>query len=272
MKKLYFQDLKLIGYGTSCDEKNRKRMLANPLTNDECKEVLTKNQEFAEKNKFYTTYVESKIDEDGRARCEYKQYGTQAAPGRLSSTSVMWGSGMNLQNQPQAAQPMFIADKGYSLLYYDLKQAEAKIVAHIWNVKGLIEIFDKAAKDPTVDVHRSSASKIFKLPYEEIPSFDRYTLGKNTDDPHMDGRITKRFLGKKCVHGLNYRMGIEELATQTGISISDARQAYMRYHSAFPEIQEGWDETIYRVKRDKMLFTPKGRRMIFLEAITDSLS
>ena len=182
----------------------------------------------------------------------------------------MWGSGTNLQNQPQRAQSMFIADEGYGLLYFDLKQAEAKVVAYGWNVKKLKEAFELCAKDPTKDVHRMNASNIFKVPYDQIPSFDRHVYGKTTDDPKMDSQITLRYLGKRCVHGLNYRMQVDRLAQTTGISLEMAREAYTSYHASFPEIQQAWKKTIDEVKNTKMLFNFMGRRLFFLEAINEN--
>lgn len=259
MRKLYFDKLGLVGRGTSTNAYNRERMKNNPNTSEEARELLLMIDKIKEEDKFLSTYANSRLDPDGRMRCEYKQYGTQQAPGRLSSTGTMWGSGMNLQNQPHRAYPMFIADDGYILSYFDLRQAEAKVVAYIWGVQGLIETFRRAETELGFDVHRGNASRIFKLPYEDIP----------TKDYDEDFKPTKRFLGKKCVHGLNYRMQAPRLAEECDISLNNAFAAFASYHRAFPEIQVGWKDTIDRVRTDRMLFTPLGRRMIFLETINE---
>jgi len=259
MQKLYFDKLGLVGRGLSTNETNRDRMRNHPSTTNEVRELLTMIDKIKKEDKYLSTYVTSRIDEDGRIRCEYKQYGTQEAPGRLSSTGTMWGSGMNLQNQPHRAYPMFIADDGYMLSYFDLRQAEAKVVAYIWNVQGLIDTFKRAETEQGFDVHRGNASRIFKLPYEDIP----------TQDYDTDFKPTRRFLGKKCVHGLNYRMQAPRLAEECNIPLNQAYEAFASYHRAFPEIQKGWEDTISRVREDRELYTPLGRRMIFLEQITE---
>lgn len=251
--QLFFTHLRLVGRGFSTDADNRKRMLAHPRTSLEARRVLTSLNDFAEENKFLTTYAEMGVDEDGRARCEYKQYGTQSAPGRLSSTKVMWGSGMNFQNQPDRAKCMFVADDGTKFIYFDLSQAEARIVAEIWNVTGLLENF-ALARDKGIDVHRANAARIFRVHIDDIPKEDRFP----------DGTVTKRFLGKRCVHGLNYRMGPQKLADVCGIPLHQAEDAYRSYHQAFPEIRQGWDNTIKEVYRTKQLYTPLGRRLKFL--------
>lgn len=248
----------------SMDAGNRQRLLDMPTLDDKVREMLLTLGEYAAEQKFLGTYVEMKVDEDNRIRCDYKQTGVRSAPGRLSSSSTLWGSGTNLQNQPERAQKMFIADEGYEFSYTDGSQAEARIVARVANVRGLLENFERAASEQGFDVHRANAARIFKKPYEEIPSFDRHRYGETTDDPKMDGAITLRFLGKRCVHGLNYRMGPEKLADVCGISRAQANEAYYSYHRAFPEIKRWWQTTLEQVRRYRELRTPLGRRLLLL--------
>jgi uracil-DNA glycosylase family 4 len=258
VKELYFDRLKLVGRGRSTDEANRRRIIENPTTTPRCITLVKLHSEYKKVKKFHSTYATSGVDEDNRFRCEWKQYGTQKAPGRLSSGHNMWGTAQNLQNQPQQAYPMFRADDGYMFSYFDLSQAEARIVAYQWRVQALIENFERAASEG-IDVHRANASRIFQVSYEDIPTIDRDEAGSPTT----------RFLGKKCVHGLNYRMAPLRLAEECGIPLSQGYEAYTAYHRAFPEIRAAWDDTIRRVRTEKMLFTPLGRRMIFMERLDE---
>tara|TARA_B100000131_G_scaffold321531_1_gene372506 strand:+ start:2601 stop:5027 length:2427 start_codon:yes stop_codon:yes gene_type:complete len=256
---LFFTKLGLIGRGASTNSANRQRMREHPRTSPQASRMLDILDEYKSEHKFLSVYATMTIDEDHRIRCEWKQFGTQSAPGRLSSASVMWGSGANLQNQPSRAYPMFIADDGYMFTYFDLSQAEARVVAYQWNVQGLIDTFEQASEDSSYDVHRGNAARIFKCSYDEIPKVDR----------NKDGSITRRFLGKRCVHGLNYRMQAQKLAEVCQIPLMQAHEAYSAYHQAFPEIQKAWADTVKTVHTERMLFTPMGRRMIFLERIHD---
>ena len=260
MRTLLFDKLKLVGRGASTNKENRDRMKVHSRTTEKHIEILNGINHYAVEKKFYSTYAMSRSDDDGRFRCEYKQFGTQKAPGRLSSSGTLWGSGGNLQNQPQRAYPMFIADKDYMFSYFDLKQAEAKVVAYLWQVQGLIESFKRAETDNSFDLHRGNAAAIFKCEYEEVPAYDR----------DENGDITLRFLGKRCVHGLNYRMQPQRLADTCNIPYSQANEAYSSYHKAFPEIRRAWDNIIQGVREDKKLYSPLGRRMIYLSRITDS--
>ena len=257
--ELFFNYLGLVGRGSSTNKENRQRMYDNVRTTPEQKELLVHLDDYLREHKFYSTYVTQKADKDGRIRCEYKQFGTQSAPGRLSSSKVMWGSGMNLQNQPHRAYPMFICDEGYMFSYFDLKQAEAKVVAYIWNVQGLIDNFKRAEQEDGFDVHRGNAARIFKCDYNEVPA----------GDWDNDLRPTIRYLGKRCVHGLNYRMQAPKLASVCGIPVQQGYEAFASYHRAFPEIQLGWEATIKAVREERMLFTPLGRRLIWLERLTE---
>jgi uracil-DNA glycosylase family 4 len=259
LSELFFSYLGLVGRGSSTNKENRQRMCDNVKTTPEQKELLIHLDDYLKEHKFYSTYATMKVDPDKRIRCEYKQFGVQSAPGRLSSSKVLWGSGMNLQNQPHRAYPMFIADEGYMLSYFDLRQAEAKVVAFLWGVRGLIENFRRAETEEGFDVHRGNASRIFKCDYEEVPSYDR----------EDDGSVTTRYLGKRCVHGLNYRMQAPKLAEVCGIPIQQGYEAYASYHRAFPEIQQGWAGVIQEVRETKTLFSPLGRRLIWLERLTE---
>lgn len=256
MNELFYDKLKLPSSGgKSIDVTNRTRLLALPTLPDKVGELLQLFNKYAQENKFLGTYAKMEIDEDDRIRCVYKQTGVQSAPGRLSSEATLWGSGSNLQNQPTRAQKMFIADEGYEFSYTDGSQAEARVVAVLWKVKGLLENFELARSRSGFDVHRANAARIFKKPYEQIPEYDR--------DPVTDAP-THRFLGKRCVHGLNYRMQPAKLAETCEISMGQASEAYFSYHRAFPEIKQAWSATIEEIRRNGMLFTPLGRRLILL--------
>ena len=261
LKGLLFDVMHLVGRGKSTNEANRKRMRTHPKTTEKAIRVLNALDKLKHETKFHSTNIKADVDSDNRFRCEYKQFGTQSAPGRLSSTKTMWGSGMNLQNQPKRAYPMFIADPGYMLTYFDLKQAEAVIVAYKWNVSGLKDNFERAKKEHGFDVHRANAARIYRCEYNDIPKKDR----------EEDGTPTLRYLGKRCVHGLNYRMEPDKLAEVCEIPLDQAISAYNSYHRAFPEIKRAWKAIIEEAKANKMIFSCMGRRMIYLERITDEV-
>ena len=261
LRELFFSHLKLVGRGISVDATNRKRMLDHHKTSAESKDVIRVLDRFKKEDKFLGTYAEMQIDEDNRIRCDWKQYGTTRAPGRLSSSGVMWGSGTNLQNQPDRAHAMFIADAGYELFYFDLSQAEARYVGWEARIDKWKEQFERARLNPgTYDCHRALASEMWGIPYDDVPKKDRLE----------DGTITKRFTAKRCRHGLNYRMGADRLAETTGLPLNEAHSAYNIYHRITPELRKWWAELEAEVKKTKILYNAFGRRLMVLERIDDA--
>lgn len=260
LSDLFFNRLRLVGRGTSTDEANRVRMRRHPRTRPPAIAVIDRLNEFAKTNKIVTTYIDSAIDFDSRIRCEWKQFGTQSAPGRLSSAATWWETGMNLQNQPQSTRVMFIADPGYRFVYFDLSQAEARVVGWLANITQWKVDFERARLEGGFDCHRSLASSMFGVPYDTVP----------TEDHDANGKFTIRYIAKRCRHGLNYRMGFDKLAEVTKLPIGEAKQAYDIYHRINPELRRWWDELIRAVRKDKELWTPLGRRWKLLERLDDN--
>src|SRR5690606_9138271 len=150
---------------------NRERMYAHPATTEPKRRVLRALNDYAKEQKFYSTYVTTAIDDDGRLRCMYNQTGVQSAPGRLSSSGMLWRNaegeqtGMNLQNQPERAYEMYIADPGYGLGYFDMAQAEARLVGWFAVIESWMDQFEKARLEGGFDAHRALASEMFGVPY-----------------------------------------------------------------------------------------------------------
>lgn len=259
LKKLFFNTLGLVGKGQSTNEDNRNTIRKHPNTSDVSKEMLDALDKYKEEHKFYSTYVDTAIDNDNRDRSEWRQFGTQSAPGRLSSAGVLWGVGGNKQNIPVRAKSMYVAPPGYGFVYFDLSQAEARYVAVAWNVKKLKENFAKQAIDPAnYDIHRLNAATLFNVPYDQVPTAD-----------FIDNKPTIRYQGKRSVHGFNYRLMPETASVKFGITLAEATHAFRLYHRTFPEVSAEWRNITDRVKRDKVLFNCYGRRWILLSRIDD---
>ncbi len=257
--ELYFNRLKLIGRGTSTDAANRERMRGHSRTSDTAREVLRIHDEWAKQFKFLTTYAESDIDDDDRMRCEWRQTGTQAAPGRLSSAQTLLGTGANLQNQPTKARRMFIADTGYVFIYFDLSQAEARYVAWDAEIVKWKEQFERARLDGSYDCHRALASEMFDTPYDDVPASDEDALGNKTI----------RYIAKRCRHGLNYRMAADRLAETTGLPLQRAHESYVLYHRLTPELRKWWSTLEREVRSTRMLYNAFGRRLYIMERLTE---
>jgi uracil-DNA glycosylase family 4 len=253
---LLFGELHLVGRGTSTDKENRERIRKHPRTPPAARTLIAAIDRYLQEAKFVSTYVNAEPDPDGRWRCAYKQTGVASAPGRLSSAQTAWGTGLNMQNIPEQAKGMFVAPPGWEFSYYDMSQIEARIVAYLANIPVWKQQFNEARLHPgTYDAHCALASTMFKVPYEQVPTYDR----------DGEGKPTIRYVAKRCRHGLNYRMAPDKLATVTGLSAVEAEQAYRLYHMASPEVSVWWDDLVALVRRDRQITTSLGRRWMLLE-------
>lgn len=274
VQKLFFEDIGVKYHRKSLDRKARDDIAKDPRTSVEVKDLIARLNKFAEEKKFFSTYVQSKVDEDNRFRSEFKQYGVSKAPGRLSSGKVLWGSGGNAQNQPHRAFEMYVADNGCVWIYFDLAQAEARYVAWDYNIESWISDFERARLEGGFDAHRSLASTMFKIPYDDVPKEDWLDAAglapKHPDCDLSTLTFTKRFVAKRCRHGLNYRMHIARLAETTGMSYPQAASNYYTYHRTTPELQIGWQRVESTIRKKRMLFNSYGRRFITLERLENS--
>lgn len=274
LRALMYDKLALKSARKSTDKKARAELIADPRTSVDAKDFLTKLGRYAEEQKFYSTYVKTNIDDDNRFRAAFKQFGVAKAPGRLSSEKTLWNSGGNAQNQPHRAFEMYLADKDCVFIYFDLSQAEARFVAWDANIESWINDFEQARIDGKFDAHRALASTMFKIPYDEVPKddfLDKNNLSqKHPNCDHATLAMTKRYIAKRCRHGLNYRMHIARLAETTGMSYAQAASNYYTYHRVNPELQEWWRRVDREIKKTRMLFNAYGRRFITLERLENS--
>lgn len=262
LQDLFFKRLGLEGRGSSTDEDNRNLMLVSSKTSPMAKEMLVSLNKFKEEDKFRGTYAESKTSEDGRFRCEHKQYGVAKAPGRISTSQLLvTKDGGNLQNQPMRARGQFIADPGCVFIYFDLAQAEAQVVSFRADIHKWKEQYARAKIDGSYDSHRALASEMFKIPYDQVPK-------KDWDESNQP---TKRYVAKRCRHGLNYRMQSFRLSQVTQLPYHEAVTAFHLYHRITPELQRWWKEQERQFKQEKEIYNALGRRFSVIQRIDDSV-
>jgi len=97
----------------------------------------------------------------GRLHTSFNQ--TVTATGRLSSSDP------NLQNIPirgewgRRIREAFVAEKGHLIMSSDYSQIELRILAHISQDEGLIDVFIKDG-----DIHTMTASELFGVPPEDV--------------------------------------------------------------------------------------------------------
>lgn len=210
--------------------------------------VLMSILEIRERRDLVERYLNTAYDADGRMRCSFDITGTRG--GRLSSRASIYGSGTNLQNQPEEIREMYIPNPGYCFVYRDYSQAEARVVAYLARAQGLIELFE----DPTRDVHKENASRIFGIPVDQVS-------------------VQQRYNAKRGVHAFNYGMEddqfvrvVNQAFRDTGFRMnhSTARRIREGYFLLYPEIKENfWKGVERELRQSRTLSNAFGRKRIF---------
>jgi len=190
-------------------------------------EIIPLILEYRTYQKLKSTYVDAlpeQIDkDDNRVHTNFSQ--TTAATGRLASVNP------NLQNIPirtlrgQQIRGAFVADEGQKLISADYSQIELRLIAEIAGEENMIEAFQKGE-----DIHASTASKLFKIPLEEVTK-------------------TQRSQAKTVNFGIIYGQGAFALAEQTGLSRTEAKQMIEDYYANYPKLKI-WMATQVQKARD----------------------
>ena len=175
----------------------------------------------------------------GRVHTNYAQ--AVAVTGRLSSNDP------NLQNIPirtpegRRVREAFIAPPGHSILSADYSQIELRIMAHISGDPSLLAAFAEG-----MDVHRATASEVFRVLAGEVTS-------------------EQRRYAKTINFGLIYGMGAFGLAQSLGIERSAAATYIERYFERFAGVKRYMDETKVSAREKGYVETLFGRRVYLPE-------
>ncbi len=156
--------------------------------------------------------------------------------GRLSSSEP------NLQNIPvrneagRKIRKAFIASEGHKLVSADYSQIELRLLAHIADIPQL-----KAAFAQGHDIHAMTASEMFGVPVEGMPS-----------------DVRRR--AKAINFGIIYGISAFGLANQLGIPREEAGAYIKKYFERFPGIRAYMDETKKFCRENGYVATIFGRK------------
>ncbi len=216
------------GYSTSADVLNK---LAGeyPVVN----EIL----EYRQLTKLKSTYadgLDNFISEDGRIHGTFNQ--TITATGRISSTEP------NLQNIPirmeigKRMRQVFIPKTGCKFIDADYSQIELRILAHMSEDENLIEAYNSAQ-----DIHRITAAKVFKTPFEQV-----------TDQQRSNAKAVN--------FGIVYGISSFGLSQDLSISRKEADMYIKQYFETYGGIKEFLDDSVAKAKETGYVTTLFGRR------------
>ena len=201
--------------------------------------IIEQILEYREIKKLLSTYVialpELISEKTKRIHTTFNQ--TVAATGRLSSINP------NLQNIPirtergRKTREAFIPrDENFTLLTADYSQIELRIMASLSKDGGMLQAFNDG-----VDIHLSTAAKVYKVPVLEV---DR----------------TMRSNAKSVNFGIIYGISAFGLSQNIGISRTQAKQIIDEYFQEFPKVKEYMDFSIEKARENEFTETILGRR------------
>jgi DNA polymerase I len=168
--------------------------------------------------------------------------------GRLSSSEP------NLQNIPvrneigRKIRAAFVAEAGRVLISADYSQIELRLLAHVADIPQLKKAFASG-----LDIHAMTASEMFGVPVEGMPS-----------------EVRRR--AKAINFGIIYGISAFGLANQLGISREEAGAYIKRYFERFPGIRDYMDRTRAAVREHGVVTTIFGRKCHFPKIASSNAS
>jgi len=227
------------------DEKAKKTKTGQYSTSEDILEKLRSKHPIVGKildyrglKKLLSTYIDALPQmvnpKTGKIHTSYNQ--AIAATGRLSSTNP------NLQNIPvrdeqgREIRKAFVPEEGEIFMSVDYSQIELRIMAHLSGDENMIEAFNNG-----YDVHAATASKIFKVPIEEVTS-------------------DMRRKAKTANFGIIYGISTFGLADRLNIPRAEAKELIDGYFTTYIGVRKYMNETIQKAKEKGYVETIYGRK------------
>ncbi len=189
--------------------------------------IVAEILEYRQLTKLKSTYADGLahfIDDGGRIHSTFHQ--TITATGRISSTDP------NLQNIPirmelgrQIRKVFFPAD-GSVFVDADYSQIELRVLAHMSGDEQLIQAYREAK-----DIHRTTASQVFHIPFEEVTDLQRRNA-------------------KAVNFGIVYGISSFGLSQDLSISRKEAADYIARYFETYPKIKSFLDGLVADAKEN----------------------
>ena len=200
--------------------------------------IIEKILDYRGVKKLLSTYIDALPEivnsHTGKIHTSFNQ--TVTSTGRLSSSNP------NLQNIPvrdnmgREIRRCFVASDDCVFLSADYSQIELRVMAHVSEDEGLISSFLSG-----FDFHQDTASKIFKVPTEEVTK-------------------EMRSKAKTANFGILYGISAFGLAERLSISRDEAKQMIESYFEAFPKVYDFLEKTKMFAHEHEYVETLFGRR------------
>lgn len=202
-------------------------------------EIVNDILNFRKLQKLKNTYVDSlpKLVNPKTNRIHSSFNQARAATGRLSSENP------NLQNIPikdEAGREIRKAFKPrneeFLILSADYSQIELRLIADMSGDEAMLEAFNN-----DLDIHRSTASKIFDVPLENVTS---------------DQRRQAKTINFSIVYGA----GSTNLSRQLEIPKSEAKKLIDNYFEEYHGLQKYFEDIVHYARTNGFVLTKMGRK------------
>ncbi len=216
------------GYSTNVDVLNSIKN-QHPIV-----PLILRQRELAKLKSTYLDGMLPLIDSKKKIHTIFKQ--TVTSTGRLSSTEP------NLQNIPirksdgKLIRKMFVASEGNVLVCADYSQIELRLMAQFSGDKTMIDAFNN-----NIDIHRTTASKVFGVPIEMV-----------TDEMRRQSKAVN--------FGIIYGISDFGLSEDLGVPVYMARDFIAGYFATYPKVKEYMDKCVEIAKEQGYVTTYLNRR------------
>ncbi len=197
-------------------------------------------------SKLMSTYTEALprnvVARTGRVHTSYSMAATST--GRLSSSDP------NLQNIPirteegKSIRTAFITQPGWKIISADYSQIELRLVAEMAGIERLQQAFRDG-----IDIHTATASEVFGLPIDDVPS-------------------ARRREAKAINFGIIYGISAFGLCKQIGCAQHEAAAFIKAYFARFPQLKDFMDAAKQEAREHGFVRTLYGRKC-FIPGIND---
>lgn len=210
-------------HSTSDDE------LAKYSDEHEVIKLLRKYRKLQTNIKTYGEKLKSFIDDDRRIRADWRLIGAKS--GRMSCNNPP------LQAMPGNSREFFVAEEGYKLVCSDYSQIELRVLASISKDETLINYFNNE-----VDLHRGTASLVFKKALDEITNEERQVA---------------KSLNFGIIYGIT-AYGIQKNLRKSGLDVTldEAEEYRIKFLDVYPRVRAVQDALL----RADYIKTIGGRR------------
>lgn len=202
-------------------------------------EIIHNILDFRKLRKLKNTYVDAlpKLINSKTNRIHSSFNQARAATGRLSSENP------NMQNIPirdEAGREIRKAFKprneDFLLLAADYSQIELRLIAEMSGEKAMLDAFNQG-----MDIHKSTAAKVFGVPIEKVTS---------------DQRRQAKTINFSIIYGA----GATNLSRQLGISRQEASKLIESYFREYSGLEKFFEDTVQFARDNGYVLTKLGRK------------